>query len=89
MTDVYIVEGSEGEYSDRTEWVVKGFTSEAKACELVASLSVKLAEIQQKELDDFMGDYDQEWIDLDPSHPYRSYGERRYYVYKIEVDTDD
>ena len=36
--NIYLVFGSTGEYSDRTEWVVGAFRSQPKAAELVVKL---------------------------------------------------
>jgi hypothetical protein len=38
MKNIYLVEGSTGEYSNRDTWMVKAFTSKAKAEELVKVL---------------------------------------------------
>lgn len=38
---IFVVNASEGEYSDRTEWPVKAFTDEQKAKDLVEELSAK------------------------------------------------
>lgn len=35
---IYVVQGSTGEYSDRNEWPVRAFKSEAKAKAMVVSL---------------------------------------------------
>ena len=39
MSEIYIVEGSTGAYSDRHNWLVKAFTSKAKAVELATDLN--------------------------------------------------
>jgi hypothetical protein len=42
---IYVVKGSSGEYSDKKEWVLKAFTSEEKAKELVVKATDRFNEI--------------------------------------------
>ncbi len=46
MKTIYIVCGTSGEYSDRTDWVVKAFASEARAKEFCALLQATIERIQ-------------------------------------------
>lgn len=39
MSEIYIVEGSTGAYSDTYSWLVKAFTSKVKAVELAIDLN--------------------------------------------------
>ncbi len=43
---IYIVEGSTGEYSDRSEWVVCAFRSKEKAEELASKATLRAKELQ-------------------------------------------
>ena len=46
--DIWIVEGSTGEYSDHREWILCAFTTEAAANALVLQASARARELQQK-----------------------------------------
>lgn len=48
MDRVWIVMGSTGEYSDRTEWPVIAVTSEAAAKERITELEVKMQQMPQE-----------------------------------------
>ena len=48
MERVWIVMGSTGEYSDRTEWPVVAFTSEEAAKARIAALDVKMQQVPQE-----------------------------------------
>ena len=39
MSEIYIVEGTTGAYSDKYSWIVKAFTSDVKAKELADELN--------------------------------------------------
>jgi len=39
MNTIYIVEGTTGEYDDRSEWPVHSFANEDKACQLAERLN--------------------------------------------------
>ena len=41
MTKIFVVNASEGEYSDRIEWPIKAFTDEQKAKDFVKELSAR------------------------------------------------
>ncbi len=43
---IYVVSGSTGEYSDRSEWPVKAFASKEKAEELVAAATARAKQIE-------------------------------------------
>lgn len=45
---IYVVTGTTGEYSDRSEWLVKAFTDEKKAEEFVNMASGLAREIELK-----------------------------------------
>lgn len=47
MERIWIVMGSTGEYSDRTEWPVIAFTTEEAAKAHIAALDVKMQDIPQ------------------------------------------
>jgi hypothetical protein len=57
FVDCWVVYGSTGEYSDRSEWAIAVFLDEAKARELVAEMDVKRDEIGIDIQDDY-GDRD-------------------------------
>ena len=42
---IYVVFGTTGEYSDRTEWLIKAFTTEEAAKELVAKATQRANEL--------------------------------------------
>lgn len=46
MSTVYIVQGTTGEYSDRTDWLVKAFRSQTKADELCHRAQLRAGEIK-------------------------------------------
>lgn len=54
---IYVVSGSIGEYSDRTEWLVKAFTDEEKAKELVVNATDRARVIAQTIEEDDYGSY--------------------------------
>jgi hypothetical protein len=46
MKTIYVVEGSTGEYSDHSEWLVKAFTSEDAAKDFVVKADAIARELQ-------------------------------------------
>lgn len=85
---IWIVEGSTGEYSDRTDWKVCAFRDEAKAKSLVAELTI-LASATEAHCDVNGNRYTFEdtkpgmvWKAKDPSAQL-DYTGSSYYVYEI------
>jgi hypothetical protein len=72
VTTVYIVMGSNGEYSDRDEWMVAAYLGEAKANEHAQAANVALSTFEalsSDERDELAGDCLSEWINpLDSVH---------------------
>jgi antirestriction protein len=62
FVDCWVVTGSTGEYSDRREWNIAVFLTEAKAQDLVAELSEKAREFG---LADRSNEYDTEEVRLE------------------------
>ncbi len=89
METVWIVMGSTGEYSDRQEWPVIAFTSEAGAKERIAALDVRMQEMPpewredrweietEKKIKAHMGT-------LDPDFQ-TGYAGTSYFFYKVDV----
>lgn len=91
---IYVVSGSIGEYSDQTEWLVKAFTDEEKAKELVISASDRARVIaQNKEEDDYNSYSDEPQLDkfknpFDPKADYfnYSYDSAKYEYNPLELE---
>lgn len=86
MNSVYIVFGSTGEYSDRREWAVRGFSDENRAEELVKALDVWLRENRFHEDDDPLAGYQERYHPppnaLDPAFQC-DYTGTRYYIVEV------
>jgi hypothetical protein len=52
MRDIFIVQGSTGEYSDLIEWLVAAFASEEKAKELAANAKAEADRLFEETKDD-------------------------------------
>lgn len=93
---IYVVQGSQGEYSDRMEWIYKAYRDEKTAKNQVEYLNVKFREFKNiyDKLDTFlitpeMEKLSKDWIETDISAPeyydYRSY-ERSYFLTEAELE---
>lgn len=48
MTTIYVVSGSTGEYSDRTDWMVRAYADEEAAKAVVTEYSAKAKEVEAR-----------------------------------------
>lgn len=87
MTTLYVVMGSSGEYSDRSEWMVAAYADQPKAQEHVARVTRALAEFRAQRPDDGSGSaLDLHSHPLDPVVGFRSYSDHdRYRVDTVEL----
>ena len=88
MKTIYVVEGSTGEYSDRSEWPVRAFTSEEKAKKFVEALA---AWCDKNGCGENRGD--SYWEARDKGHPLdpsfnSDYTGTRYTYYSVELDEE-
>lgn len=87
MERIWIVMGSTGEYSDRTEWPVLAFTSEADARVHIAALDVRMQQMPQ-DWKDNRWDYNDEiaahMAPLDPGFSL-NYSGTSYFCYEVKV----
>ena len=49
MSEIFVVQGSTGEYSDHREWLIKAFVKELAAQDFVEKVSARAREITQAE----------------------------------------
>ena len=87
MEKVWIVMGSTGEYSDRREWPVVAFMSEAAAKDRIAALDVRMQEMPQQWREvrwDHEGDMKAHMAALDPDFV-MDYTGTSYFFYEVEV----
>lgn len=85
---IYVVFGTTGEYSDRSEWPVRAFRTEAQAQELIEKASAAAREVFLKYESGELHRWD---IDDGDFNPYDSkmqidYTGTTYYIYKVELD---
>lgn len=88
MERIWIVMGSTGEYSDRTEWPVVAFTTESAAKARIAALDVKMQEIPQHWRENRWEHEDEikaHMASLDPGFR-MDYTGTRYFVYEVPVE---
>lgn len=87
MDKVWIVMGSTGEYSDRTEWPVIAFTSEAAAKGRIADLDTRMQQMPQEWREDRWDHEDEikaHMSQLDPGFQTRYTG-TSYFFYEVDV----
>lgn len=91
MDRVWIVMGSTGEYSDRTDWPVVAFASEAEAKERIAALDVRMQKIKQEWRDAPWECEDEIKAHMAPLDPYFSsgYTGTSYFFYEVELAQPD
>lgn len=90
MKKIYVIEGSTGEYSDRCDWLVKAFTSEAKAEEFVKALDDWLRINQVSYREGTIADYeirDELKCPHDPSFRC-DYTGTRYHIIECELEEE-
>lgn len=80
---IFIVTGTTGEYSDRTEWLVTAFLNEERAKELVVLASARARQIQLDYKDDYW-DLPGDISDYDPKFT-MDYTGTSYYYTKTEI----
>lgn len=56
MSNIYIVQGSRGEYSDHVEWLVAAYKSELSAANLVIKLTAATEAVETLQ-EDWIADY--------------------------------
>lgn len=87
MFNVYLVKGNTGEYEDRSDWVVKAYTSSEKASDLVGALNILVegaGKLDYDERDDLVEKI-RETLDPDCDIDYTG---DYYNIEIIEVDDD-
>lgn len=62
---IYVVTGTQGEYSDRSDWNVVAVTSESRAAELVEKLT-KLTEYNQQFMKRIHPEFEEPWLAANP-----------------------
>lgn len=87
MDKVWIVMGSTGEYSDRTEWPVIAFSSEAAAKERIAALDARMQQMPEdwrEERGKFGTEIKAHMAPLDPGFS-MDYTGTSYFFYEVDV----
>lgn len=87
MNKVWVVMGSTGEFSDRTEWPVIGFTSEIGAMECIAALDEKMQQMPQEWRKDRWAHQSKikaHMAALDPQFM-MDYTGTKYFFYEVEI----
>lgn len=84
MRKIYIVEGNTGEYSDRTNWMVKAFLKQESAERFRDKLDNKLKELNFDNLNyDESGKASEEMRELDPE--FKDYGSSHYVLLTVDL----
>lgn len=89
MQCVWIVMGTTGEYSDRSEWPVVACTSEEGAKARVAALDIRMQQMPQEWREDRLAHMDEikaHMAPLDGSFS-MDYTGTSYFVYEVPVET--
>jgi hypothetical protein len=83
MTQIYIVRGTTGEYSDRSEWLVAAYTDEVTAQEHVILAQKRANEIKvAQDNTDYFTEFDKTNI-YDPNGDIDNYTGTRYFVVPV------
>lgn len=85
---IYVIIGSTGEYSDRDEWLVRGFSTEEKASQFTQRANDMSKEIEREMVRQGTYWYDKDKIGERPLDPnFRiDYTGTEYHCEKVEVD---
>lgn len=84
MTQVYVVIGMTGEYSDHTEWPVKSFLNEESAKNYVQLCQRESDKIEEEY--NRTGKYKHNWGNCYDEHMQRDYTGTRYYYWSVPLD---
>ena len=79
--EIFVVRGSAGEYSDRTEWPVAAYTTEEQAQDCVVKAEMRANEIFSILR---MEGFSEKENEFDPEMP-KNYGEARYRYEKVAL----
>lgn len=82
---IYVVTGSTGEYSDRTEWPVRAFRTQAQAEELVERASARARELFQERESKGGWGYDYSGKNAYDPRMQMDYTGTTYYVGEVEL----
>jgi hypothetical protein len=85
---IYVVIGTTGEYSDRTEWLVKAFESENSAKKMVIEFSEKAREIWDMKEKDYKTDEFELGKVFDPDFRMDNLTGTSYFLCEVELIRD-